>query len=168
MSNFFETLSKVLGKVTGILVVCMMSIAIISLNIQVFTRYILGDSASWSEELAMFLFTWSILLVGSLGVREKFHVSLTFFLDLLSEKIRGVTVRILHFITLVVGIVFAFSGVNYVERTLGQVSAAVQYPVEWLHVSAPVAGILISVHALAHLFSRQENEEMAQKEECLI
>lgn len=151
MTIFVEKISKILGISTSIVVILMMSIAVASLNIQVFTRYVLGHSASWSEELAMFLFTWSILLVGSLGVREKFHVSLTFILDLSSQKIRIIVEKILHLSTFIFGFIFTTSGMSYVERTLGQVSAAVQYPMEWLYFSAPISGALICVHSFAHL-----------------
>jgi TRAP-type C4-dicarboxylate transport system permease small subunit len=154
MIGMFEKFSRLLGIATGVVVVCMMSIAMISLNIQVFTRYVMGQSASWSEELAMFLFSWSVLLVGSLGVREKFHVSLTFVLSFAPPTFRFLIEKILHLITLVFGVFLATSGMSYVERTLGQVSAAVQYPVEWLHYSAPVSGVLICVHAFAHLLEK--------------
>jgi TRAP-type C4-dicarboxylate transport system permease small subunit len=159
MIKAFENLSRLLGIATGAVVVCMIAVAMLSLNIQVFTRYVMGQSASWSEELAMFLFTWSILLVGSLGVRERFHVSLTFILDFSPRTVRVFLEKILHLLTLVFGLVFAFSGYNYVERTLGQISAAVQYPIEWLHIAAPTSGILICVHAFAHLLSRPQEEE---------
>ena len=159
MIRAFENFSKFLGIATGAVVVCMISAAMVSLNIQVFTRYVLGQSASWSEELAIFLFTWSILLVGSLGVREKFHVSLTFILDFSPRKIRILFEKLLHVLTLVFGVVFAFSGYSYVERTLGQISAAVQYPIEWLHIAAPVSGILICIHAFAHLISNPKEQD---------
>lgn len=158
MANIFEVVSKALGRVTGVAVVCMMAVAMLSLNYQVFTRYILGRSASWSEELAMFLFTWLVLLVGSLGIREKFHVRLTFILDLFPVKIRFALEKLLHLLTFGFGIVFAYSGVHYVQETVGQVSAAVRYPIECLHAAAPVAGVLISIHALAHLFQGPEDQ----------
>ncbi|MBN1959053.1 MAG: TRAP transporter small permease [Desulfuromonadales bacterium] len=166
MIGIFEKFSRRLGVATGAVVVCMMSIAMISLNVQVFTRYVMGQSASWSEELAMFLFSWSVLLVGSLGVREKFHVSLTFVLSFAPPMFRFLIEKFLHLITLVFGVFLATSGMSYVERTLGQVSAAVQYPVEWLHYSAPVSGVLICVHAFAHLLAKQsfENPEAEPSE----
>lgn len=160
MIETFEKISKLLGIATGVVVVCMMSIAMISLNVQVFTRYVMGQSASWSEELAMFLFSWSVLLVGSLGVREKFHVSLTFILNFTPSLLRNFIEKILLLVTLIFGGFLVTSGMSYVERTLGQVSAAVQYPVEWLHYSAPVSGVLICVHALAHLLRKPLNQSI--------
>ncbi len=158
MANIFETVSKILGHATGIAVVFMLSVAMVSLNYQVFTRYVIGRSASWSEELAMFLFTWSVLLIGSLGIREKFHVRLTFLLDLFPGKVCFALEKILHLLTFGFGLIFAYSGVHYVQGTVGQISAAVRYPIEWLHVAAPVTGVLITVHAIAHIFRPAEFE----------
>lgn len=170
MITIFEKISKFLGITTGVVVVCMMAVTMISLNVQVFTRYVMGQSASWSEELAMFLFSWSILLIGSLGVREKFHVSLTFILDFSPKTLRIFIEKVLHVFTLVFGVFLATSGMSYVERTLGQVSAAVQYPVEWLYYSAPISGALICIHAFAHLLQKPstKSDESSESNESMI
>ena len=47
--------------------------------LQVFYRYVLGSSLSWSEESARFLFIWVVMLGASMGVKEGFHVAVTLF-----------------------------------------------------------------------------------------
>ncbi|WP_425403098.1 TRAP transporter small permease [Hwanghaeella sp.] len=123
-----------------------------SLIYQVFTRYFLDRAAPWTEELALFLFTWIVLLAGSLGFREGFHVRLTVLLDLLPAVPRRWAERIIVLLVVVFGAVLAYSGVDYVNRTFGQVSAAVRYPIEALTLAGPVAGVLIVLHGLPQLF----------------
>ena len=36
---------------------------------------------------------------------------------------------------------------DYLARTTGRFSAAIRYPIEWLHAAAPVAGALGALHA---------------------
>lgn len=43
---------------------------------QVFARYVLNDTPSWSEPLSLFLMSWFILLGAAVGVRESGHLGL--------------------------------------------------------------------------------------------
>ena len=48
-----------------------------AITYQVVMRYVFGDTPSWSEELAVLLFSWSVLGGLALGVHEGWHVRLT-------------------------------------------------------------------------------------------
>jgi TRAP-type C4-dicarboxylate transport system permease small subunit len=43
---------------------------------QVFGRYVLNDSPSWSEPLSLYLMSWFIMLGAAVGVRESVHLGL--------------------------------------------------------------------------------------------
>ncbi|MEQ6250974.1 TRAP transporter small permease subunit, partial [Sulfitobacter sp. HNIBRBA3233] len=43
---------------------------------QVLMRYFLGSPPSWTEELAIILFAWLVLLYATVGLREGFHVAI--------------------------------------------------------------------------------------------
>jgi TRAP-type C4-dicarboxylate transport system permease small subunit len=45
---------------------------------QVFARYVLNDTPSWSEPLSLHLMSWFILLGAAVGVRESVHLGLDF------------------------------------------------------------------------------------------
>ncbi len=147
--HFIESLSDYCARATRLLVIVMAAVMMASLVLQIFFRYVIGSSLVWSEELALFLFTWVVLLAGSLGVREGFHVRLTVVTNALpaaatrSFEVFGVLIAAIF------GGLVVFSGYKYLDATLGQVSAAVRYPIEILHLAAPVCGALIVVHALA-------------------
>lgn len=150
--TLLDTASAWAARVTRAVVVLMAGICMASLIFQVFTRYFLGNASSWTEELALLLFTWIVLLAGSLGVREGFHVRLTVVLDVMPKSARVWIERLIVLPVLGFGAVLLLSGVDYVGRTLGQVSAAVRYPIQVLTTAAPVAGALIVLHALPRLF----------------
>ncbi|MEE4213051.1 MAG: TRAP transporter small permease subunit, partial [Parvularcula sp.] len=44
---------------------------------QVFARYVLNASPSWSEQLALYILVWAVLLAAAAGVREGFHIRIT-------------------------------------------------------------------------------------------
>lgn len=121
------------------------------LVLQVAARYFFGVALSWSEELSLLLFTWVVLLVGSLGVREDFHVRLTLLPDMLPGASAQWLARLIHLGILGFGVMLAVGGHAYVVETIGQTSAAIAYPIEALHLAAPVCGGLVALHALARL-----------------
>ena len=47
------------------------------ITLQVVMRYVFGRTPSWTEELAVLMFSWSVMGGLALGVREGFHVRLT-------------------------------------------------------------------------------------------
>ena len=149
--QFLQKMSRIAARTTEFAVVAMGGVCMASLVWQVFTRYALGRASIWTEELALFLFTWIILLGGSLGMRDGFHVRLTLFLDSLPRQARVWAERVILALCLGLGVALAASGAAYVERTIGQVSAAVRYPIWLLNAAAPVAGALIVLHCLAAL-----------------
>lgn len=123
------------------------------LVLQVAARYFFGVALSWSEELSLLLFTWTVLLAGSLGVREGFHVRLTLVQGMLAGSVALWLARLVHLGILAFGVVLAVGGYAYVVETQGQTSAAIAYPIEVLHLAAPVCGALVALHALARLLS---------------
>ena len=153
MFRVLKPVSDIVVRVTGYAVIAMTVVTMTSLILQVFSRYVLAHTFVWTEELALFLFTWLVLLTASIGVARGTHVRLTILLDALPDKARAAMERLIDLLVLVFGLAFAWAGHEYVDATLGQVSAAVNYPIVWLHAAAPVAGALIAFHALVRLLS---------------
>ncbi|WP_157089283.1 TRAP transporter small permease [Oceanibaculum pacificum] len=149
--RWLDRLSGLIGLASGYVAVAMTLVMLAVLTLQIVARYFFGVALSWSEELSLLLFTWVVLLVGSLGVREGFHVRLTLLLDALPPGAGLWLNRLLDAAILVFGVYLALAGYDYVEATMGQTSAAIAYPIEALHMAAPVCGGLIALHALSRI-----------------
>lgn len=89
-----------------------------------------------------------MLLSSALGVHEGYHVRMALVLDTLPKGSRRESERLIHLATVAVGIFLAWAGWRYVADTRGSVSAAIGYPIELLHASAFVCGVLIALYAL--------------------
>ena len=163
--QLIESLSFNVARLTKWIVVAAAAVMMASLVLQIIFRYLVGSSLVWSEELALFLFTWVILLTGSLGVREGFHVRLMIVRNVLPEGVRKVTDALTHLVAGVFGGLVVYSGYHYLDSTLGQVSAAVRYPIEYLHAAAPVCGALIVLHVIANLADMIPSEDRALNNE---
>jgi len=150
-TRLLDGLSSLAGRASGYVSVAMTLIMLTVLVAQVAARYFFNIALSWSEELSLLLFTWVVLLIGSLGVREGFHVRLTLLPDLLKPAQQRWLERLILLGILGFGVMLALGGYTYVIETVGQTSAAIAYPIEVLHLAAPVCGALVALHALAKL-----------------
>ena len=56
-----------------------LAVSVCVIFVQVFFRYVLNDSLSWSEELARYLYIWQGWLGISLIERKRKHVSITMY-----------------------------------------------------------------------------------------
>jgi TRAP-type C4-dicarboxylate transport system permease small subunit len=127
--------------------VAAMAIMLACIALQVVMRYVFGKAPSWTEELALLMFSWATLGGLALGVREGFHVRLDILINLLPASLRSWAEIAIEAVTAAFGAYLAWSGVRFVDVTSGSVSAAIGYPIEFLHALAPVAGALICLFA---------------------
>jgi len=151
LSRVLSTTSRLIGRLVAHLCVMLIYMILGLLVTQVVMRYFLGAPPSWTEELAIILFAWLVLLYATEGVREKFHVIIE-TLPAHWATLRATSDRISAVLIIGFGLVALTAGANYVQRTAGQRSAALQIPIEALYMCVPVCGALLILHATALLF----------------
>ncbi len=107
------------------------------MGIQVFSRYILGMSLSWSEEITRYLFIWSAFLSVSLCTRKCISIKIDQF-------ILNLTVEFVFFVYL---IPYSFI---YLKNTIesGQVSPACGIPMYYVQ-AAPFVCFIITAFRIA-------------------
>ncbi len=125
---------------------------------QVFSRYVLRDPSSFTDELARYLMIWVALLGAAYVTGQKWHIAI----DLVASKINSVWLD--RFIHLTIGtfatLVLVFGGIKLVKLTLEleQKSAALQIPLGYVYSVLPLSGIAILIYTVIALFeSKIEN-----------
>ena len=120
------------------------------MGIQIFSRYILGMSLSWSEEITRYLFIWSAFLSVSLCTRKCISIKIDQFIQLFPKrgkslwKVLNLTVEFVFFVYL---IPYSFI---YLKNTIesGQVSPACGLPMYYVQ-SAPFVCFIITAFRIA-------------------
>ena len=156
MIAIIEWASNWCARITSVAVLAIGILLVWCLLISIFFRYVIGYALSWPEEISMLLFVWLVLLAGSLGVREGFHVRLNVLFKRLPSRIRTILAFLITLAITVFGAVLVYSGRDLVVRTAGSFSATIRYPMEILYYPVPLCGALIVLHGLSHLFQRKE------------
>lgn len=119
--------------------------------LQVFYRYVLGSSLSWSEESARFLFIWVVLLGASMGVKEGFHVAVTLFKDRLPPHLKTGLDMLFTLLTGVMALVMVVYGWSIAETVSIQQSPAIRISMFWVYLAIPVSGALMLLHLAARI-----------------
>lgn len=134
------------------------TIMLLALALQVFMRFVLDKPLSWSEELALACFSWSMLLAIGLGVRQQTHVRMDLLVDNLPKALSFLIEKTVMLCIAGFGAFLAVAGKDYVADAVGTTSAAIGYPIVYLYACAPVCGVVIALFALEHLFLGDPNK----------
>lgn len=132
--------------------ILIMAASVLNVLWQVFTRFILRNPSSFTEELARYLLIWVGLLGASYASGKKMHLAITVVLEGLKGKMRLGAELIIQ------ACVFAFSLLVMVVGgfrlaamtfTLNQISAALRIPLGYVYLVIPLSGLLIMFYAAA-------------------
>ena len=143
-------IDALLGKT----LVLIMSVMVINVLWQVFTRYVTGNPSSFTDELARYLMIW----IGVLGAAYVSGRNLHVAIDILPTRSTKKTQKLLKTIVtllVILFVLFAFviggSRLVYISYVLGQQSPALQLPLAVVYIIIPVSGLLIMYYKISDL-----------------
>lgn len=121
--------------------IVLMSAMTLILAVQVFMRYVMQASLTWSEELARYIFVWLIYMGISYGAKIMKHIRIEAAVLLLPQKGQRYVeiVGDVLFLGFALFIVYTSWGIVQKQLMLGQTSPAIQMPM-WMLYSAPLVG----------------------------
>lgn len=150
------TLRKRIDKILGKTLVIIMSIMVINVLWQVFTRYVTGNPSSFTDELARYLMIWIGILGAAFVAGKNMHVAI----DILPSRSSAKTQRKLKTVATVLIILFVFfafliggSRLVYISYILGQQSPALQIPLAVVYMIIPISGLLIIYYKVSDLLN---------------
>ena len=123
------------------LLVGSVAILIIPVSLQIFSRYTaLIPSYIWTEEMARFLFIWTIMIGAIIGVRESTHFEVDIW-PKLPKRGEAVARLIGRLGVLAAALVFVFAGVHFTEFAWQRTSELAELPLWLIHVAWPLTGL---------------------------
>ena len=123
------------------LLVLSVGILVIPVSLQIFSRYTeLIPSYIWTEEMARFLFIWTIMMGAMIGVRESTHFEVDIWprLPARGEALARLLGRLG---VLATALVFVFAGLHFTEFAWHRTSELAELPLWLIHVAWPVTGL---------------------------
>jgi TRAP-type C4-dicarboxylate transport system permease small subunit len=127
---------------------------VLNVSWQVFTRFVLREPSTYTEELARFLLIWSGLLGACVAWRRRMHLSIRLFGDTTGDPPRWMA-RVTLISTAAFSVLVLFvGGIRLVALTLQleQHSAALGWPLGYVYLAVPLTGAILLFYVLVELF----------------
>lgn len=121
---------------------------------QVFCRYVLNDSPSWTEPGAVILMSWFIFLGAAVGVRENNHMGFDVLLYALPPAGKKWLRMISDVFIFAFGLGMVWYGSNLVKLTWGTTLPALGISGAWDYIPLMGGGVLIALFSLERIGMR--------------
>lgn len=132
---------------------------------QVFTRYILQNPSSWSEELVSYLFAWMSLLGASLVVGERGHMNIPIVVERMSDRWRKVFAIFAELVALAfAGVILIFGGIQITSLAMGQMTSSLGLPIGVFYVILPISGLINIIYTALNIVDIATDSEMVERE----
>ena len=148
LAMFTRRASQLLMAVSAAGLVAMTAI----IGWQVFGRYVLNASPSWSEQAALVLMIWYVTLAAAAGVRQGFHIRIAALENAVPPRAARVMRLASHACVAFAGVAMAIWGGALVTRTWSHVMPALGLSRGVAYLGLPFAGALIVLFALERLW----------------
>ncbi len=148
MKSLRNVLNKLLHVLAGVSFIAMVALTCW----QVFTRYVLQNPSSWSEELVSYLFAWASLLGASLVTGERGHMNIPILVEKLSlpmQKALGILGELVAFAFSL--IILVYGGVQITQLAMGQMTSSLGVAVGVFYVVMPLCGVLNMIYTVLNI-----------------
>ena len=135
-----KVLNRIMNVLAGVSLIAMTALTCW----QVFTRYVLNNPSTWSEELVGYLFAWASLFGASLITGERGHMNIPVVVDTMplgAQKFFGVFGELIAMAFS--AIILISGGYRITLLAMGQMTSSLGVAVGVFYVAMPVCGCLL-------------------------
>ena len=156
LTRFNATLARygAYFSVTGLLVI----VAIV--GFQVFGRYVLNSSPTWTENLALVLILYVTLIGAAVGVRDAGHIGMDSILILVPEEPRRIVEMVVHVLVLAFGGFMVWNGWVLGMSVAPYKLANINLSEGWRYLPLSISGAMIILFSIEHLIALIERTEV--------
>nr|WP_297275387.1 TRAP transporter small permease [uncultured Agathobaculum sp.] len=147
-----KTLRNMLTKLLHVLAGASFIAMVVLTCWQVFTRYVLQNPSSWSEELVSYLFAWASLLGASLVTGERGHMNIPILVEKMQpsmQKALGILGELVAFAFSL--IILVYGGVQITRLAMGQMTSSLGVAVGVFYVVMPLCGVLNMLYTVLNI-----------------
>jgi TRAP-type C4-dicarboxylate transport system permease small subunit len=143
---------KVIEKFLEVITILGMVLLVIFALWQVFSRYILNDPSTFTDEFLRYAMIWTSMLGAAYVFGQRKHLALVF----LRHKLHGKQRAVLMFFTDIIVILFAagimvYGGSFLASRTIYEITPVLSLSMGKVYSIIPIAGALIIILKLIDL-----------------
>ena len=137
-----KVLNRIMNVLAGVSLIAMTALTCW----QVFTRYVLNNPSTWSEELVGYLFAWASLFGASLITGERGHMNIPVVVEKMPAAAQKFFAMAFSLIILVYG------GYRITLLAMGQMTSSLGVAVGVFYVAMPVCGVINILYTILNIY----------------
>lgn len=159
-----EPVFNKVNRFLELFLIVIFSLLVLDVLFQVFSRYILGTSFSWTEEFARFSLIWMTIVGAAYLNAKREHLSMDFLYQKLSDvnrKRASVIIEVLIFFFALIVMVIGGFNLVYITLHLEQLSGTLRIPLGYIYAIFPLCGLLImcfSGYHISNIYGNKSND----------
>jgi TRAP-type C4-dicarboxylate transport system permease small subunit len=154
----FTKFCAALSKISLVLAVIGLLLVVLCVQWQVFGRYVLNDTPTWAEALAMLIVLFVTAFGLGVGVRDSGHIGMESLIVLLPEKWRVRLELVIHSLVAVFGFLMVQSGWMWASAKWQEKKPMLPVPDGIDYVPIVIAGALIFIFSIEHIVALLRGE----------
>lgn len=156
----YVSITSHINKGVGWLLFIMLAIMSVLISWQVFARFIVGSSLTFSEEASRFLMIWLVMLGTAYSIKEGSIIAI----DILQSLLNGKLLKFLRLLMSLVGcafyVIMIVYGFKMAQSVSFQIAPTTGLSMFWPMLAIPVGGVLMFINTISVLI-----EDFIGKEE---
>lgn len=137
----------------------MLAAMIIVIIYQVFSRQFFSTTPAWSEALSRLLFVWVSFLGIAYGFKEKLHIALGLFVNMMPEKIQDIFDYFAKALVIFFGVIMIYYGWNFTVLMANNIMPGLGLPGSALYVVIPITGFYVTLYGIELLFTKGMHQD---------
>lgn len=133
---------------------------IAAVGYQVFGRYVLNNTPTWAESLALLLVLYVTMLGCAVGVRDAGHIGMELIGDLMPERWKKPTEILIHLLTLTFGALMTWFCLELLLSVRTYMIPTLHISESWRYVPLVLAGGLIVLFSIEHIVALLRDQEV--------
>lgn len=120
---------------------------------QVFFRFVLNNSITWSEEMCRYLFVWMVFLGSGIGLLHRRHITIDIVPNLIPQNAKRFYNALIDLIVIAFTVCLIRYGIVFAQRGMTQNSPAMQIPLGYVYSGIVIGGAVMLVNALRSMLA---------------
>ena len=155
-----KKLQHILDKVIEVLMLLLIACMVFGNFWQIFTRFVLNNAASWTEEFLRYSLIWLTMLGVPYAYSRNQHIAIEFITDTFSKKGKRLTQLFIEVLILCISVfVMLIGGCMVTRNAVGQTSPALGLPMQFYYAGVPLCGVLLIIYTLPRLLEQLKKED---------
>ena len=148
------TIREYVDRILSWAVIILMAVLVVDVLWQVFTRFVLADPSSYTEELARYLMIWVGLLGAAYAAGKRMHLAVDLLPSMLTGRKKHILGLVIDGFTILFAVAIMIIGGSrlvWIMLYLGQTSPALQIPLGVVYLVVPISGVFITFYAVVFI-----------------